>query len=191
MLCPSKKGEAGTVNLNKILQSLVNPPSDNKNELNSGFRLFREGDKVMQIKNNYDIHWDSDKESGEGIFNGDIGIIEKIDLKSETAFISFDDRTAQYAKEQMTELELAYAVTVHKSQGSEFKAVIMPVVNVIPQLCYRNLLYTAVTRAETMVVLVGSEKEVQNMVDNNRRTKRYTGLHYFLNQYEETDGCAG
>lgn len=169
MLCPSKKGEAGTVNLNKILQSLVNPPSDNKNELNSGFRLFREGDKVMQIKNNYDIHWDSDKESGEGIFNGDIGIIEKIDLKSETAFISFDDRTAQYAKEQMTELELAYAVTVHKSQGSEFKAVIMPVVNVIPQLCYRNLLYTAVTRAKELMIIVGTKDEVMKMAANDKK----------------------
>ena len=180
VLCPSKKGEAGTVNLNKILQSLVNPPSDNKNELNSGFRLFREGDKVMQIKNNYDIHWDSDKESGEGIFNGDIGIIEKIDLKSETAFISFDDRTAQYAKEQMTELELAYAVTVHKSQGSEFKAVIMPVVNVIPQLCYRNLLYTAVTRAKELMIIVGTEDEVVKMAANDKKTRRYSALKKLL-----------
>ena len=182
MLCPSKKGEAGTVNLNKILQSLVNPPSDNKNELNSGFRLFREGDKVLQIKNNYDIHWDSDKESGEGIFNGDIGIIEKIDLKSETAFISFDDRTAQYAKEQMTELELAYAVTVHKSQGSEFKAVIMPVVNVIPQLCYRNLLYTAVTRARKLLIMTGQKETVYAMVQNNRRTLRYTNQKEMLQE---------
>ena len=180
VLCPSKKGEAGTVNLNKILQSLVNPPSDNKNELNSGFRLFREGDKVMQIKNNYDIHWDSDKESGEGIFNGDIGIIEKIDLKSETAFISFDDRTAQYAKEQMTELELAYAVTVHKSQGSEFKAVIMPVVNVIPQLCYRNLLYTAVTRAKELMIIVGTKDEVMKMAANDKKTRRYSALKKLL-----------
>lgn len=180
VLCPSKKGEAGTVNLNKILQSLVNPPSDNKNELNSGFRLFREGDKVMQIKNNYDIHWDSDKESGEGIFNGDIGIIEKIDLKSETAFISFDDRTAQYAKEQMTELELAYAVTVHKSQGSEFKAVIMPVVNVIPQLCYRNLLYTAVTRAKELMIIVGTKDEVVKMAANDKKTRRYSALKKLL-----------
>ena len=180
VLCPSKKGEAGTVNLNKILQSLVNPPSDNKNELNSGFRLFREGDKVMQIKNNYDIHWDGDKESGEGIFNGDIGIIEKIDLKSETAFISFDDRTAQYAKEQMTELELAYAVTVHKSQGSEFKAVIMPVVNVIPQLCYRNLLYTAVTRAKELMIIVGTKDEVMKMAANDKKTRRYSALKKLL-----------
>ena len=180
VLCPSNKGEAGTVNLNKILQSLVNPPSDNKNELNSGFRLFREGDKVMQIKNNYDIHWDSDKESGDGIFNGDIGIIEKIDLKSETAFISFDDRTAQYAKEQMTELELAYAVTVHKSQGSEFKAVIMPVVNVIPQLCYRNLLYTAVTRAKELMIIVGTKDEIVKMAANDKKTRRYSALKKLL-----------
>lgn len=183
VLCPSKKGETGTVHLNKILQDLVNPPADEKKELTVGFRTFRVGDKVMQTKNNYDIVWEkSDGETGEGIFNGDIGVIENIDIHTETVQICFDDRSAVLAKEQMTDVELAYAVTVHKSQGSEFPAVIMPVVSVLPNLCYRNLLYTAVTRAKQLLILVGTRAEIQNMVENDKKTRRYSALKTFLTE---------
>lgn len=181
VICPSKKGEAGTVNLNNVLQSLVNPPEKNKNEIQVGFRLFRENDKVMQIKNNYDIIWEKGKETGEGIFNGDIGTIVQIDRHGEYAVIHFDDdREATYLRDQLDELELAYAITVHKSQGSEFKCVIMPVVNVTPQLKYRNLLYTAVTRAKENMVLVGSSDEVLAMAQNDKKTRRYSMLKEML-----------
>lgn len=183
VLCPSKKGETGTVHLNKILQDLVNPPADEKKELTVGFRTFRVGDKVMQTKNNYNIVWEkSDGETGEGIFNGDIGVIENIDIHTETVQICFDDRSAVLAKEQMTDMELAYAVTVHKSQGSEFPAVIMPVVSVLPNLCYRNLLYTAVTRAKQLLILVGTRAEIQKMVENDKKTSRYSALKTFLTE---------
>ncbi|MDO4153442.1 MAG: ATP-dependent RecD-like DNA helicase [Clostridia bacterium] len=183
VLCPSKKGETGTVHLNKILQDLVNPPDDEKKELTVGFRTFRVGDKVMQTKNNYNITWEkSDGETGEGIFNGDIGVIENIDIHTETVLICFDDRSAVLAKEQMTDVELAYAVTVHKSQGSEFPAVIIPVVSVLPNLCYRNLLYTAVTRAKQLLILVGTRAEIQKMVENDKKTRRYSALKTFLTE---------
>lgn len=183
VLCPSKKGETGTVHLNKVLQDLVNPPDDEKKELSVGFRTFRVGDKVMQTKNNYNITWEkSDGETGEGIFNGDIGVIENIDIHTETVQICFDDRSAVLAKEQMTDVELAYAVTVHKSQGSEFPAVIMPVVSVLPNLCYRNLLYTAVTRAKQLLILVGTRAEIQKMVGNDKKTRRYSALKTFLTE---------
>ncbi len=181
VICPSKKGEAGTNNLNKMLQELVNPHENGKNEITVGFKVFREGDKVMQIKNNYNIGWEKGKDSGEGIFNGDIGIIEKIDIKNECVIICFDDdRRATYMKDQLIELELAYAVTVHKSQGSEFKAVILPIISVIPQLKYRNLLYTAVTRAKEKLVIVGSSAEVFEMAQNDKKTRRYSALKYML-----------
>lgn len=181
VICPSKKGEAGTVSLNTRLQALVNPPEKDKYEISVGFRLFREGDKVMQIKNNYDIVWEKGREMGEGVFNGDIGIIKQIDKNGEFAVISFDDgREATYIKEQLLEVELAYAVTVHKSQGSEFKCVIMPVVGVIPQLKYRNLLYTAVTRAKENLVIVGSKEELKQMEENDRKTRRYSKLKEML-----------
>ena len=183
VLCPSKKGEAGTVHLNKILQELVNPSAEEKKELTFGFRTFRVGDKVMQTKNNYNIVWEkSDGETGEGIFNGDIGVIENIDIHTETVQICFDDRSAVFAKEQLTEIELAYAVTVHKSQGSEFPAVIIPVVSVLPNLCYRNLLYTAVTRAKQLLILVGTQTEIQKMVENDKKTRRYSALKTFLTE---------
>lgn len=183
VLCPSKKGETGTVHLNKILQDLVNPASVGKKELTVGFRTFRVGDKVMQTKNNYDIVWEKpDGETGDGIFNGDIGVIENIDIHTETVQICFDDRSAVLAKEQMTDVELAYAVTVHKSQGSEFSAVIIPVVSVLPNLCYRNLLYTAVTRAKQLLILVGTRAEIQKMVENDKKTRRYSALKTFLTE---------
>ena len=181
VLSPSKKGELGTAELNSKLQNALNPKSDDKQEVTIGSKTFRTGDKVMQIKNNYDIRWFKDNgETGEGIFNGDIGIIEKIDKKTKMIKISFYDKTAAYTYESASDLDFAYAVTVHKSQGNEFDAVIIPMFQGPPQLYYRNLLYTAVTRAKKTLILVGNPHTVEYMVNNNRRTKRYSGLKEFL-----------
>ena len=181
VLSPSKKGELGTSELNIKLQNALNPKSDDKQEVTIGSKTFRTGDKVMQIKNNYDIRWFKDNgETGEGIFNGDIGIIEKIDKKVKIIKISFYDKTASYTYESAADLDFAYAVTVHKSQGNEFDAVIIPMFSGPPQLYYRNLLYTAVTRAKKTLILVGNPHTVEYMVNNNRRTKRYSGLKEFL-----------
>ena len=180
IICPSRKGENGTVNLNRSLQKLLNPPSVQKEEIEQGGRIFREGDKVMQIKNNYDLFWTRGKESSSGIFNGDIGIIETVNPNAKLMKIRFDDRLAIYEFENAKELEHAYAVTVHKSQGCEFEAVIMPVSGIPPMLSYRNLLYTAVTRAKTRIILVGSKTQIAAMVDNDKKTKRYSALKYFL-----------
>lgn len=185
VLCPSRKGECGSVNLNRVLQAVLNPPSRDKREVAVAGRTLREGDKVMQIKNNYDIIWQKGNEEGSGIFNGDIGIIEKIDNISSAFSVNFEDRNAVFSFENANEIEHAYACTVHKSQGNEFKAVVMPVFGVVPNLCYRNLLYTAVTRAKSIMVLVGSDEVVYNMTMNNSRTKRYTALKHFLT--EEND----
>ncbi len=180
VLCPSRKGEVGTVNLNKILQSLINPQDTTKREVVSGSRVFREGDKVMQIKNNYNIIWTKDAEEGTGIFNGDIGIIKKIDTVNACLAVWYDDKEAVYNFENLNELEHAYAMTVHKSQGNEFDAVIIPVMGVVPQLCYRNLLYTAVTRAKKLMIMVGSENQIYDMVSNNTKMLRYSALKHFL-----------
>ncbi len=180
VLCPSRKGEAGTVNVNKMLQAKLNPPEKYKREHQFGQRIFREGDKLMQIKNNYNITWKSTDKEGMGVFNGDIGILEKIDEAAHTLTVRFDDKFADYPFEGHTELEHAYAVTVHKSQGNEFEAVVMPVSGVIDKLSYRNLLYTAVTRAKTMIVLVGSHQTVERMVANNSKAKRYSALKSFI-----------
>ena len=181
VLSPTRKGELGTVELNKKLQNTLNPKSDEKAEVTLGSKTFREGDKVMQTKNNYDIRWfKDDGETGEGIFNGDIGIIQKIDRRAKNIKIRFDDRTANFNYENASELDFAYVITVHKSQGNEFDAVIIPMFNGAPQLSYRNLLYTAVTRAKKTLILVGRPGVVQQMVNNDRRTKRYSGLKEFL-----------
>lgn len=180
IICPSRKGELGTVSLNAAMQNLLNPAAPDKDEFVSGGRIFRTGDKVMQIKNNYEILWTKGLESSSGIFNGDMGTILSISKENGTMKIKFDDRLAFYPFENASELEHAYAVTVHKSQGCEFEAVIMPVCAVVPQLSYRNLLYTAVTRAKNMLVLVGTKNQIKKMVDNDKRIKRYSALKYFL-----------
>lgn len=180
VLCPSKKGDAGSENLNRLLQNAVNPKTPDKSEYNTGYRVFRTGDKVMQIKNNYNIVWESEFEEGEGIFNGDIGFIESIDLRNDAVVIDFSGKRAAYSREQLSEIELAYAVTVHKSQGSEFDAVIMPAVGINSRLCYRNLLYTAVTRAKKLMIIVGTPACVENMVNNCKAQLRYSALRYFL-----------
>lgn len=182
VLCPSRKGELGVNELNKRLQEAVNPPENSKPEITINGMMFRVGDKVMQIKNDYDIPWSKpDGTGGTGVFNGDVGILCSIDRTTETIRIRFDDRDAVYSFETAGNLDLAYATTVHKSQGSEFEAVIMPMYPGPPQLYYRNLLYTAVTRAKSLLVMVGVPSVVQTMVENDRRTKRYSGLCCFLN----------
>ena len=135
----------------------------------------------MQIKNNYNIPWQKDNgESGEGVFNGDVGILIGIDRSTSSILVAFDDKVAIYNSENISELELAYAITIHKSQGSEFEVVIMPMFKGAPQLSYRNLLYTGVTRAKSMIIMVGIKDEVYKMVENDRKTKRFSGLYNFL-----------
>ncbi len=182
ILCPSRKGEAGTININRLIQATLNPPSSDKKEITFQGRIFREGDKIMQVKNNYDIVWHKDGESGTGVFNGDIGILRKVDLNSGMMTIDYEGKTTEYPTESFSELELAYAITVHKSQGNEFDAVIMPLIGLPPQLAYRNLLYTAVTRAKKHMIIVGSIKELQSMIDNNKKSKRYSALKAMLEE---------
>lgn len=187
VLCPSRKGESGTVQLNARLQDALNPPDASKREWapQEGGMLLREGDKVMHIKNDYDIVWTRDSgESGTGVFNGDIGILEEILPRELLVKVRYDDRVAVYSADQAQELELAYAITVHKSQGSEFDTVVLPIYRNQSQLCYRNLLYTAVTRAKSLLVMVGARETVETMVQNNRKTLRYTALCHFLTQSE-------
>lgn len=180
VLCPSRKGEVGTENLNYLLQQKLNPPEKGRNELKHNGYVLREGDKVMQIKNNYDVPWFKSGDSGTGVFNGDIGILTKIDRANDILNVRFDDREAMYSLESAKELELAYAMTVHKSQGSEFEAVVMPVISTPPRLAYRNLFYTALTRAKSLIVLTGNENSVRQMVENNKKSRRYSALGYFL-----------
>lgn len=181
VLSPGRKGELGTIELNRRLQQALNPPAPGKNEITLNGVLFREGDKVMQIKNDYELPWVKDGGTyGEGAFNGDLGILEKIDRRASLLTVRMDDRRMNYETETASELELAYAMTVHKSQGNEFPAVIIPMYRGAPQLCYRNLLYTAVTRAKSLLILVGRPEMVHAMVMNNRKTRRYSGLGYLL-----------
>ncbi len=180
VLSPSRKGELGTIILNKKLQQVLNPPDGNKQETTHGDYIFREGDKIMQIKNNYDIVWSKDGESGTGVFNGDIGCIQMVDRPSQTVIIDFEGREAEYNFDMLNEIELAYAITVHKSQGSEFEAVVMPILGGFDKLYYRNLLYTAITRAKQMIVIVGSPQLIEKMVANDKKTLRYTGLSSML-----------
>lgn len=178
VLSPMKKGVTGTVELNRVLQLHINPKAAHKAEYKYGSTIFREGDKVMQTKNNYDMPYKrEDGEDGTGIFNGDMGIINSVHAGEKYMIITFDDdKTVEYPFTNLDELDLAYAITVHKSQGSEFPYVIIPVCSYIPMLMSRNLFYTAITRAKSMVILVGSEKTVANMTNNNSYTKRFTGL---------------
>lgn len=182
VLSPMKKGPAGVKNLNRLLQESLNPPSPEKTERKAGESILREGDRVMQTKNNYDIVWDvpATEEPGSGVFNGDMGFIEEIDLVGKRVVVNYEDKRVTYTYDMLEELELAYAVTVHKSQGSEFDVVVMPVYNAAPMLMKRNLLYTAVTRAKQFVVLVGSEAAVRAMVASDSENKRYTSIRWKL-----------
>jgi len=194
VLTPMRKTALGVSGLNTVLQAKLNPPSPKKKEREFGQTVFREGDKVMQIRNNYDATWESYDEhghldeEGEGVFNGDMGIIKSI--TDNAMFVLFDDnRKVAYDFTQLDELELAYAVTVHKSQGSEYRVVVMPIFNGPPMLLTRNLLYTGVTRAKELCVLVGVPDCLHRMVDNNRITERCTALARRLRDlYALTEG---
>lgn len=188
VITPSKKGVAGTEALCSALQSVINPPSKSRKEFRRRTTVLREGDKVMQVKNNYGITWTRpDGGEGTGVFNGDIGVIVRISNSEEKITVDYDGKTVEYDFVSAEELELAYAVTVHKSQGSEYPIVIIPLYRYTPKLLTRNLLYTAITRAQNMVVLVGDGAVADMMVDNNRQTKRYTGLEYFLGRFDESE----
>ena len=177
VLSPTRKGPAGTIILNKMLQAQLNPPAPDKKEKKWGEVVFREGDRVMQIRNNYDILWSkTDGTRGAGMFNGDIGTITEIDLNAEVMCVTFDDRQAEYDFEMLRELELAYAMTVHKSQGSEYQAVILAAWSCSPNLLSRSILYTAITRARGLMIIVGREEMIQAMTENQRRSRRYSGL---------------
>ena len=185
VLCPTKMGMAGTKELNKQLQSALNPPSQNKAELKFFDVIFRTGDKVMQTKNDYDVLWTKNNEKGSGIFNGDIGIIRSVDRFSQNVTIDFVGRVAIYTSEMLRRLEHAYAITIHKSQGSEYDAVIIPITAFTHNLLYRNLLYTGVTRAKKMIIVIGTKELVKTMVDNNRKMLRYSLLRPLLEKRDE------
>lgn len=183
VLTPMRKGKLGVETLNDILQKYLNPPSDKKNEYISGNTLYREKDKVMQIKNNYQLEWEVVSkygipiDKGMGVFNGDIGMITEINEYARSVVVEYDEhRKVTYTFEQLEEIELAYAITIHKSQGSEYPAVIMPLLSGPKMLYNRNLLYTGVTRARNCVTILGSSAVVREMVDNNYQNRRYTGL---------------
>ena len=178
VLSPTRKGGVGMAALNKLLQAALNPPAPEKKEKPYGESVFREGDRIMQIRNNYDIMWRQTDGTavGTGIFNGDVGVIREIDLQQETLTVAFDDKEADYDFTQLGELELAYAVTVHKSQGSEYRAVILAAWNGSPYLLNRSVLYTAITRARELLIIVGREETVAAMTENAKKNRRYTGL---------------
>ena len=177
VLCPTKLGPTGTQALNVELQNLLNPEQKGKPQLQSAARVFRVGDKVMQVRNNYEIVWQRiGGEQGVGAYNGDIGIVESINTRERSMVVRMDDRRLVYPAENLNELEIAYAITVHKSQGSEFPAVILPVAQVPPRLCYRNLFYTGVTRARKLCIVAGRRDVANRMMSNVRQNLRYSGL---------------
>ena len=181
VLCPTKLGPTGTQALNVELQNLLNPEQTGKPQLQSAARVFRVGDKVMQVRNNYEIIWNRiGGEQGVGAYNGDIGIVESINTRDRSMVVRMDDKRLVYPAENLGELEIAYAITVHKSQGSEFPAVILPVAQVPPRLCYRNLFYTGVTRARKLCIVAGRRDVVNRMMGNIRQNLRYSGLAYLL-----------
>lgn len=180
ILTPTRIGCVGTKELNRDLQLALNPPSKDKSEVKVFENVFRVGDKVMQIKNDYDIEWQKGTEYGRGVFNGDIGFIEEMDRYSGNVIVNYDGKRATYSPDMLRKLDLAYAVTIHKSQGSEYNAVIMPMTSISKNLQYRNLLYTGVTRAKSTLILIGTKEQVYTMVSNDRRTLRYSCLKPLL-----------
>ena len=182
VLSPTRKGELGTVSLNKRLQEALNPPAESKKEKLFGELVFRVGDRVMQVKNNYDMLWRSadNKLHGTGVYNGDIGRIAAMDYDSETLTVDFDGRLADYGFEALPELEHAWAMTVHKAQGSEYRAVILCLAANAQMLMTRDVLYTAVTRARELLILVGDDSTAYRMIDNFRQTRRFSALRLRL-----------
>lgn len=186
MLTPTKKGPVGTRNLNKELQKVLNPKSPFKAEREIGETIFREGDKVMQIRNNYDLCWESllGDAYGSGVFNGDLGVIRRI--QGNMMEVIFDEeKVVKYESNVSEELEHAYAITIHKSQGSEFPLVVMPITNGPPMLYTRNLLYTGVTRAKKLLIILGKESMINYMIQNNDTKRRNTGLKQKMSKYLE------
>lgn len=192
VITPMRKGELGVERLNQVLQEALNPPSPTKKERESHNTMFREGDKVMQIKNNYQLGWEIKSsygitvQTGTGVFNGDTGIVKEVNLFAEQLVVEFDDsHLVEYPFSQLDELDLAYAITVHKSQGSEYAAVVLPLLSGPKLLFNRNLLYTAVTRAKSCVTIVGSEEIVHSMIANVSEQKRYTTLDYYIRELDQ------
>ncbi|MGN8890754.1 SF1B family DNA helicase RecD2 [Dysosmobacter sp. HCP28S3_G4] len=181
VLTPTRKGPAGTINLNRLLQAALNPAADGKREVQWGERLFRAGDRIMQTKNDYDVVWEkSDGTVGTGMFNGDVGRIVDIDPSGEWLTVCFEDRTATYTQEMLSEVDLAYAQTIHKAQGSEYRAVVLALMPSAPSLMVRGVLYTALTRARELLILVGDDAAIRSMAENDRRQRRYSGLRWRL-----------
>ena len=181
VLTPTRKGPTGTISLNRCLQAALNPPAEDKRELVWGERLFREGDRIMQTRNDYDVVWEkADGTVGTGMFNGDVGKILKIDPSGEWLEVDFDGRAAVYGVEQLNEIDLAYAQTVHKAQGSEYRCVVLAAMPAAQSLMVRGVLYTALTRARELLILVGDDAAVRAMAANDRQQKRYSGLRWRL-----------
>ena len=183
VLSPTRKGACGTAALNRALQAALNPPSPQKRQKQWGDVTFRVGDRVMQTKNNYDVLWEKDDgTAGSGIFNGDVGVIQDIDSSGELIVLRFDDRTATYTADLLSQLDMAYAITVHKSQGSEYPAVILVSAPAAPSLMVRGVLYTAITRARRMLIMVGDDAVPAKMAENDRQQRRYSGLRRRLKE---------
>ena len=182
VLSPTRRYVTGTANLNRALQEALNPPRDGVPELKYGSVVFRMGDRVMQVRNNYDLLWrEADGvRGGLGVFNGDIGTVAAVDVRERSLMVNFDGRVVTYTSDLFNELELAYAMTVHKSQGSEYRAVILAAVSGAPMLLTRGVLYTAITRARSLLVIVGDRQVLERMVANDRQTRRYSGLRVRL-----------
>ena len=182
VLSPTRRRQAGTAALNRAIQAAVNPPGEGKPERRFGESIFREGDRVMQVRNNYDVMWREKNglSSGMGVFNGDIGRVETVDNRSETITVDFEGRVVEYTPDMLGELESAYAITVHKAQGSEYRAVILAACDGAPMLLTRGVLYTAITRARELLIIVGDEEVVARMTANDRQQRRYSGLRWRL-----------
>ena len=190
VLSPTRKGECGTVNLNRCLQSALNPPAPGKRQVVWGDIIFREGDRVLQTRNNYDVVWEKEDGSiGTGIFNGDVGVIEEIDPSGELLVIRFDDRTCTYTADLLRELDMAYAMTVHKAQGSEYRAVVLVSAPMAPALMVRGVLYTAITRARELLVMVGDDVTPGQMAANDKQQRRYSGLRRRLKDSEKGENA--
>ena len=181
VLTPTRKGPSGTINLNRMLQSALNPKRPDRREIQWGERLFREGDRIMQTRNDYDVVWGrEDGTIGTGIFNGDVGHIVQIDPSGEWLQLDFDGRSAAYSVEMLNEIDLAYAQTVHKAQGSEYRCVVLAAMPSAPSLMVRGVLYTALTRARELLIVVGDDAAIRAMAENDRQQRRYSGLRWRL-----------
>jgi len=181
VLTPMRKGSSGTIRLNRLLQEALNPGSPAKYEIQWGERLFREGDRIMQTRNDYDVVWEKeDGTMGTGMFNGDVGKIIQIDPSGEWLAMDFDGRIAMYSVEMLNEVDLAYAQTVHKAQGSEYRCVVMAAMPAAQSLMVRGVLYTALTRARELLIVVGDDAAIRAMAENDRQQRRYSGLRWRL-----------